>query len=757
MNKIFKKIMLTAITAVLAVSTFAFTGCDTALEYQPSAEAAVSNAGFVVEKGNYVYFINGSEEYTAANKMGDVVKASLVRIAKTDLAAGNYGKVDVVVPTLLVAGDHSAGVFIYGDYVYYATPTNVKDITTGEVLNQHLDFKSCKLDGTENMKDSFFFRTESNTVEYRYVEVDGTVYCMYTNVNDIYSYNTETGVTTLIADETSGYMLSSDPESPYVYYTMDVTYRPETLNAYKLPYNQVYMARADVTEETAPEQYKNYKETLAEAEKDKGMEYYHNLGTLVLDGRGSTNDVLPVNYGYEMEGTVPTPSSPGGYKYTLTRYTNDGIYYTRESVNKTDSSADGGWLFYLADAMQQKEGFNPISGNANTAALADAGEYNDVVAYNTTNASDGAIFLYENGKHSYLYTSGNIIYRADVENTASGIETTETRVVASASGATLLWTESAGAYRYLYYSTSGTNGNNLNRVAYNGTKADYSNILGDKNYQALRILDIDYASDWYAPEILEIDGRSYLFFVNAESIGALSYNYVAVMDMTGANGVMTNAELAALNEKYTEVKDLIKKETTDHKELGNAMYYYYMTGETEKFDEAILEAEEAGYDKTYLYSEYYQAQFKAFATLTGDYEGKFTDESGKKYNVQSYFYNTVGVMTEEDAENLDNVWKTGYIERLEETEEAGLATWAWVLIIAGSVLGVAAIVCAIVIPIVLRKKKAEENVQATEEGYKVDMDVAEDIDVYATEETPTEETTEESSEEATEETDEPKE
>ena len=93
--------ILTAL--LLCGSAFAFSGCSgykpTALEGDISG-AVSSNGGFVVEKGNFVYFINGQEESNADNTYGEVVKGGLYRIAKTDLKAGNYEKAQAVVPCL---------------------------------------------------------------------------------------------------------------------------------------------------------------------------------------------------------------------------------------------------------------------------------------------------------------------------------------------------------------------------------------------------------------------------------------------------------------------------------------------------------------------------------------------------------------------------------------------------------------------------------------------------------------------------------
>jgi len=118
MRKSVKKFAIAFLAIVLAFATFV--GCagnytQKALDGDISGEVK-SNGGFVVEKGNYVYFINGSEDYTVKNKFGDVTKGSLMRIAKTDLAAGNYAETDVVVPLLFVSQDYNSGIYVYGDY-----------------------------------------------------------------------------------------------------------------------------------------------------------------------------------------------------------------------------------------------------------------------------------------------------------------------------------------------------------------------------------------------------------------------------------------------------------------------------------------------------------------------------------------------------------------------------------------------------------------------------------------------------------------
>ena len=132
------KILSLAAALVLAGSTVALTGCgegkgykgeETLAQYTAMAKGGevTSNGGFAVEKGGFVYFINGVESTTANNSYGTPVKGSLMRIAKSDLEAGKYDQAKIVIPSLFTAQASASGLYIYGDYVYYATPTTDKN------------------------------------------------------------------------------------------------------------------------------------------------------------------------------------------------------------------------------------------------------------------------------------------------------------------------------------------------------------------------------------------------------------------------------------------------------------------------------------------------------------------------------------------------------------------------------------------------------------------------------------------------------
>ena len=237
-----KKILgLTLATLTVAAS---FAGCtvkykgDDVDGYVSNAEVS-SNGGFAVEKGEFIYFINAQETMSANNKYGEVVKGALMRISRKSLENGT-NEVKTIVPSLLVSQNMSAGIYIHGDYVYYATPTTDKNLS-GEVEYSYVDFKRAKLDGTEGPSD-YLVRIANNDLNYRFVKAGyGTtqsVYCLYeekitnevTKATEIYlkSYNVDTGVTTTLVKGDSSqtfYFDTKNAENPNVYYTMPVSWR----------------------------------------------------------------------------------------------------------------------------------------------------------------------------------------------------------------------------------------------------------------------------------------------------------------------------------------------------------------------------------------------------------------------------------------------------------------------------------------------------------------------------------------------------
>ena len=175
-------LLISIITAVLML-----TGCNPTADILPGVDGEYKsgNGTFLVEKGDYVYFINGQESLTADNTLNTPVKSALVRVKTSDigkltdgdLANDSEVKVDTVVSKILMTGNYGTGVYFYGDSVYYATPSTNKD-KTGAIQNQKTEFASL------NLKTGKFGKAiataDDNTTSFKFVQVGENVYLTYT-------------------------------------------------------------------------------------------------------------------------------------------------------------------------------------------------------------------------------------------------------------------------------------------------------------------------------------------------------------------------------------------------------------------------------------------------------------------------------------------------------------------------------------------------------------------------------------------------
>lgn len=668
MLKSVKKLAI-AVLALLMVLAI-FTGCGRDYSSKPldgytSAGEVESNGGFVVKKGEWIYFINGSENYTAKNTYGKVTKGALMRIKESDLSAGNFSKTDVVVPLLMVAQDFTSGIYIYGDYVYYATPTSTKN-KDGQVENSYIDFKRSKLDGSSTMRD-YYFRMSDNTTVYRYVEVDDTVYCLYIDSanTEIHSYNTKTGKDTVLVAGYESYVLDNkDIANPTVYYTMPVEkkigYKEGSTN--RETYKQVYSVRADAVK---PYHEIDLSKDYTDKDSGKVMEYT-NLGKIVFDGISANDTPTVFNHDFDKA------EAPGvGSVYTLIKYENGGLYYTRSDTTAGSSVGDGGALYYIEEGDVNANDWNSVSGNRS--------DKNIQLAANTNSAGNTALFYIQGNAHYYIYVKDSAIVRVKVGTADNAFVEEEVSIARNVSSPTLLYLQE----NYLYYSTAGTNGNALNRVVFNADSGDYNAMENENEINPVQYLDVDYNSTWYKPEIV----AGYLFFSNAETYG---YNYVYAM-----KNPETDAGLEDLNDKQEKVNEVFDEIAVKFSDISNAVQYYYYTG-----DAKALEAEEHASQ----YEEDALAIFDQFVTCS---EGKYATDELKEgdnvFNVESYFYKLVGVRTENDQETRADALKSALL--LSETEEKSTGWKAWQYTALFVPIGVVVVAAAVIIPVVLVRRK----------------------------------------------------
>ncbi len=202
-----------------------------------------SNGGFAVVVGEYTYFINGIEDSTAKNSFGTPVKGSLVRVKTNELGQGaNAESAEVVVPKLFASTHYGSsvsyqtGVTVFGDYVYYGTPSTEQD-KKGNVKNDIIVFQRTSLDGTKTDKIAEFV---GMSTEYKFVSSGNKVYLIVietaNNLHDINVYS-ESGSKVFEKDGVDSLVLPNEFEGDYLFFTDKVKDADEQDKAYGAIYS----------------------------------------------------------------------------------------------------------------------------------------------------------------------------------------------------------------------------------------------------------------------------------------------------------------------------------------------------------------------------------------------------------------------------------------------------------------------------------------------------------------------------------------
>ena len=765
------KILSLAAALMLGVSAFALTGCGEDTSYKGEEKLAdyqaamasgadvASNGGFAVEKGGYVYFINGVESTTANNGYGAPVKCSLMAIKKSDLAEGNYDQAKIVIPSLFTAQDFNAGLYIFGDYVYYATPTTDKNVS-GQAGNSYIDFKRAKLDGTEAPMSGYYFRLPASAT-YRFVQVDGVdrnndgeedVFCLYEEDKALKSYNTATGDNVVLVKnaKSSFFYDKTDATNPNVYYTMDVKYDMEKDNSTTPGYDQIYCvnAAAQVTAVDAGKASytvsynggtdgRTYDFDEKAMNKNAGARGYDlgdyttypyvNLGQLVLDGVGFAS-TMHTHYNEETAENITdvTAKEAQGYNYTIKRYEtngdNAGIYFTRTAYMGTEKAK----LYYVDDSESLADGWNTVNAN-NTM---------DIVAHVASDVPDASVIEIstENGKRVYTYmyvatetagsVSNTVIKKAIVKQGATYGELTTATITMTfdASGATL-WKTNGD---YLYYYTSGSKGKNLSRINYTGDEDAYNTLKGVDEYKPTSVPFVEYNNSWYQPEFI----GDTLLYANAQNYASNTTNFGYVY----AAKIGTTEQLLQAKKDYeTYTEYLAEYESGDNADSDVAQLIKYLFGcELEVTEEAKAE---------YI-KKFNKANNDADSTEGEDFYNeilaKFDENSADYIKSATAYTNAISRMTESDVEKINEAWDDLllYPEEEEPAAKESVEPWIiWVSVIAGVVI----VAAAVIVPVALhikKKKAAKREADAIVNSYKrqrIDTTDDKTIDVYADE------------------------
>ena len=161
--------------AFVGGAVFGFSGCgqnELKTEGPAASDVVIGNGGLSVQKGDYLYFVNGyleQDDIEKATKEKDIVHSAIYRVKlsngkvvedeeNSDSETKEFKLKNVNKVVSKVAGFEYSDLYIFGDYLYFSTP-NTRAPTRGEEttdnsgnLLDHIDFYRVKLDGTKEQR-----------------------------------------------------------------------------------------------------------------------------------------------------------------------------------------------------------------------------------------------------------------------------------------------------------------------------------------------------------------------------------------------------------------------------------------------------------------------------------------------------------------------------------------------------------------------------------------------------------------------------
>ena len=519
-----RKFMGIIASAALALSLAACGGSSGAKPVSMDSSGNVgSNGGSVVTTADYVYFINGVESSTSY-KTGSVVKGALMRVGKSALAAldGDEVKYETVVSKNFVSDDKNAGFYIYGDYVYYAVPSEEKD-KSGAVKSGTLNFFKTKLDGRQTSSNLVSAASDksgkavefSSSAQFRFMNAGNKVYLVVYSTN-VYVFDTDSGKQVYssenLTDSLDAVIFGTgadEGEAPAVFFSYkpvnESLYDKDGGDAQKVSYNEVY--RISLGSEV-------------KAEK-------------VLDGIGRTEHG---NDGENAAGSGLTGATVG-----LIGYYNGALCFSYTSL---DDSSNVVYMSIPNDKLTSDSSAKWMDADANSGekyvlTYKDDNSEKVFAATSVYYADDCILYSGDNGLMKYDYTKKN-----DSTTTYYGLSVLYSDDTVK--NATLDFVNKEGTSDYLYYH------NSSNYYKYDLTKA-----LAGEDVKPFRINAGAVNTSWYKPEVVEADGK-YYFVCVYDSTDYYSYNYVI-------NMTEKEAEYTALLKEKDDAENDEKKAEAEKK------------------------------------------------------------------------------------------------------------------------------------------------------------------------------------------------
>lgn len=345
-------------------------------------DAVTGNGGMVVQKGDYLYFANGyvstDDLSDGDNAYGDVDNSAIYRakLINGELSYdedGNLLNTEIVVPK--IAGFENTGIYIFDDYIYYATPnTNKGD--EGTVNFELIDFCRAKLNGTD-VTTLYKTDTTSDDTAFSFYKINSTVYLVVYDGSKIVSVNTSNKTETTICEDVTSAVLPNVTE-----------YNPEN-NTINDSQTYVYYTRSAKDDEDI-----NYGNVLAKASVTGGSEI------VVMRDNNNT--------------------------YTVENITTDALYYTKK-IETNDNA-----YYFLTEFVNDELDFNtevqiaymsytstvlfPEFQNGFQRGLITTNSGGYLIWVNVVNDVPNATILYSDSTLTPLYVQGDYVFAYDSNN-----------------------------------------------------------------------------------------------------------------------------------------------------------------------------------------------------------------------------------------------------------------------------------------------------------------------------------------------------
>lgn len=363
------KKIIAVMTLLIAVAIL-FCGCGENFNYGPvagedySSEKVIGNGGMAVIQGNYLYFINGVSNYTEDNTFGNVVKGSIMRYS-LDENGKVTGDPVTIVPKKVFSSSANAGIYVFGEWIYYVTPSNVTN-SEGVIQTSYIEFYRTKTDGTATQ---MIHRLKGNSTEYVFSANALTYYLD----SVLYSVKIDGKFETkILAEDVTSYLFPRETEydpaqttkdgDQYVYYTKASENDSDTNNELwvasmdgefneKMVGKLSYFSAEDqdkYANPTTPEEYPDYSKiyTISLKKYDNGTLYY----TKQYYANGSANDAGVFSYNVEndyLNATEVKFDSAKEVQYSSAVYTTIYPYETDKVI-----ASDGSKLWIISSGSK---------------------------------------------------------------------------------------------------------------------------------------------------------------------------------------------------------------------------------------------------------------------------------------------------------------------------------------------------------------------------------------------------------------------